>query len=90
MTQRRADSALGEAIYALAAELYPICRSVAGPGVRQSLDILDREIGLIRTEVPSDSRVLDWTVPREWRLGEAWIKDPDGRVIPTPQTATST
>lgn len=72
---------LGASIFRLAAELYPICRSVAGPGTRQTLDIVDREIGLTRTEVPSGTPALDWTVPREWSVQEAWIKDPDGRVI---------
>jgi aminopeptidase-like protein len=77
----QADPALGATIYALAAELYPICRSLAGPGVRQTLDILDREIGLTRTEVPSGTPALDWSTPREWSVREAWIKDPDGRIV---------
>jgi aminopeptidase-like protein len=75
------DASLGAAIYALAAELYPICRSLAGPGVRQTLDILDREIGLTRTEVPSGTPALDWMTPQEWSVREAWIKDPGGRVV---------
>jgi aminopeptidase-like protein len=69
---------LGTAIFQLASELYPICRSLAGPGVRQTLDILDREIGIVRTDVPSGTAVLDWTVPREWSLRGAWIRAPDG------------
>lgn len=74
-------SGRGAAIHALAAELYPICRSLAGPGVRRSLDIIDREIGLTRTEIPTGSAALDWTVPREWSVSEAWIKAPDGRLV---------
>lgn len=72
---------LGASIHALAAELYPICRSLAGPGVRQTLDILDREIGLDRSEVPSGTPIFDWTAPREWHLHEAWIAEPGGRRI---------
>jgi aminopeptidase-like protein len=72
---------LGERIYALTAELYPICRSIAGPGVRQTLGILEREIGLSRTEIPTGTPVLDWTVPREWTVHDAWIRDPAGRLV---------
>lgn len=72
---------LGARIHALTAELYPICRSIAGPGVRQTLEILDREIGLGLTEVPTGTPVLDWTVPREWMVREAWIRDPSGRLV---------
>jgi aminopeptidase-like protein len=72
---------IGAEIYALAAELYPICRSLAGPGVRQTLAIIDREIGLTLTEVPTGTPALDWTVPREWSVREAWIRDPSGRTV---------
>lgn len=72
---------LGASIHALATELYPICRSLAGPGVRDTLDIIAREIGLVRTEVPSGTPVLDWTTPREWFVREAWIRDAEGRTI---------
>jgi aminopeptidase-like protein len=86
MTYQQRDTAaaatdIGTEIYALAAELYPICRSLAGPGVRQTLAIIDREIGLEVTEVPTGTPALDWTVPREWVVREAWIKDPSGRTV---------
>jgi aminopeptidase-like protein len=75
------DRSVGAAIHRLAGQLYPICRSLAGPGVRQTLDIIDREIELSRTEVPTGSRVFDWTVPREWSVRDAWIRDPEGHVV---------
>lgn len=75
------QAALGEAIHALASELYPICRSLAGPGVRRTLDLLDREIGLLRTEIPSGTPAHDWTIPREWDLRAAWIRGPDGVLV---------
>jgi aminopeptidase-like protein len=68
-------------MHALAAELYPICRSLAGPGNRATLDVIGREIDLIRTEVPTGTPALDWTTPREWSCAEAWIRDPSGRVV---------
>ncbi|MDX2257909.1 MAG: DUF4910 domain-containing protein [Hyphomicrobiaceae bacterium] len=72
---------IGEDIHRLAAELYPICRSITGDGVRQSLDILDRHLALERTEVPTGTEVLDWTIPREWNIRDAYVKASDGRRV---------
>lgn len=62
-------------------ELYPICRSITGRGVRDTLDSIRRHIPLTVHEVPSGTQVLDWTVPREWNIREAYIKDPRGSVV---------
>jgi aminopeptidase-like protein len=72
---------LGAAAYAMVRELYPICRSITGQGVRDTLDILERRIPLTRTEVASGTRVFDWEVPREWSIKDAYIKDSGGRRI---------
>jgi aminopeptidase-like protein len=73
----------GEELYKLVAELYPICRSITGDGVRRTLEIVDREIGGLEvSEVPTGTQVLDWTVPREWNVRDAWVADATGeRVI---------
>jgi len=73
----------GEELYKLVAELYPICRSITGDGVRRTLEIVDREVGggLEVTEVPTGTEVLDWTVPREWNVRDAWVADPSGRKV---------
>jgi aminopeptidase-like protein len=71
----------GQAMYDLAGELYPICRSITGDGFRESLRILQRHIPLTMREAPTGTRVFDWTVPREWNIRDAWIKDPSGRKI---------
>jgi aminopeptidase-like protein len=72
----------GEELYKLVAELYPICRSITGEGVRRTLGIVDREIGLEVSEVPTGTQVLDWTVPREWNVRDAWVANAAGeRVI---------
>jgi aminopeptidase-like protein len=68
----------GAIAYALIEELYPICRSITGPGVRQTLDIVDRFIPLQRSEVPSGTKVFDWEVPNELTIRDAYIKDASG------------
>jgi aminopeptidase-like protein len=72
----------GEELYKLVAELYPICRSITGDGVRRTLEIVDRELGGLEvTEVPTGTPVLDWTVPREWNVRDAWVADAAGRRV---------
>jgi aminopeptidase-like protein len=79
----------GEELYKLVAELYPICRSITGDGVRRTLEIVDREVGggLEVSEVPTGTQVLDWTVPREWNVRDAWVADPAGRKVIDFQTS---
>jgi aminopeptidase-like protein len=68
-------------MYMLATELFPICRSITGDGVRRSLDIVERFIGLERTEVPSGTRVFDWTIPREWNIEDGYIANEAGERV---------
>jgi aminopeptidase-like protein len=65
-------------MYELIKELYPICRSITGDGVRQTLDLIGQRVPLEIHEVPSGTQVFDWTVPREWNIEEAFIEDADG------------
>ncbi|MFT5166250.1 MAG: aminopeptidase-like protein [Saprospiraceae bacterium] len=74
-------NATGQDIFALCERLYPICRSITGDGVRQTLAILQEYIGLETHEVPSGTAVFDWTVPKEWNIKDAWIKDAKGNKI---------
>lgn len=72
----------GREMYELATELFPICRSLTGDGVRQTLKILQRELPELRTyEVPSGTQCFDWTVPPEWNIDDAYVIDPDGKKI---------
>ena len=73
---------VGEELYKLVAELYPICRSITGDGVRRTLEIVERELGGLEvSEVPTGTQVLDWTVPREWNVRDAWVADGAGRLV---------
>lgn len=72
---------MGSEIYALIEELYPLCRSITGDGVRQTLEILRRHIPLLTHEVPSGTQVFDWTVPREWNIRDAYVKNAKGEKI---------
>ncbi len=71
----------GTEMKALIAELYPICRSITGEGVRKTLRILQRYISLEIHEVPTGTQVFDWTIPKEWNIVDAYIKDPAGNKI---------
>ena len=62
-------------------ELFPICRSITGQGVRETFDILSKYIPLEVHEVPTGTKVFDWEVPEEWNITDAYIECPDGTKI---------
>ena len=70
-----------EEMFQLIRRLYPICRSITGNGVRQTLKILQEYIPLMIREVPSETPVFDWTIPKEWNIRDAYIKDLNGNKI---------
>ena len=75
-------SRIGREMIELARDLYPICRSITGEGVRSSLQILQQAVPLELHEVSTGTRVFDWTVPREWNIRDAYVKNQHGeRVI---------
>lgn len=71
----------GEWMHAFASELYPICRSITGDGLRATLRRIQQEIPIAIHEVPSGTPVLDWTIPDEWNIRDAWIANPDGKRV---------
>jgi aminopeptidase-like protein len=72
---------VGAEILALAARIFPICRSITGDGVRQTLREVGAHIDLELHEVATGTPVLDWTIPREWNIRDAWIKNERGEKI---------
>src|SRR6516225_3149339 len=70
---------IGESVFARAAKLYPICRSITGNGVRQTLREIGEFIKLEVHEVPTGTVVFDWTIPREWNIRDAYIKNEWGK-----------
>lgn len=61
--------------------LWPICRSITGNGLRESLGILGEILPLEVIEYPTGTKAFDWEVPREWNIKEAYIETPDGRRV---------
>ena len=72
---------IGEQIFALAAKIYPICRSITGNGVRETLREIGQHMPLDIHEVATGTKVFDWVVPREWNIRDAYIKKTCGDKI---------
>src|SRR6202453_3489721 len=71
----------GRKLHDFAAELYPICRSITGDGIRRTLALIQARIPLQTTELPTGTQAFDWTVPKEWNIRDAYIKGPDGNRV---------
>jgi aminopeptidase-like protein len=68
--------------YDFVRRLYPICRSITGAGLRETLQLIrERLPQLLVREVPTGTRVLDWTIPREWNIRDAYIKNSVGERV---------
>lgn len=72
---------LGDQLLDLIERLYPICRSITGDGVRETLAIIGEHIPIEVTEVPSGTAVHDWVIPPEWNIRDAYVKDARGRRV---------
>lgn len=71
----------GNKMYDLMEKLFPICRSITGDGVRDTLNIIKDIIPIEIKEIPSGTKVFDWEVPYEWNIKDAWIKNSKGKKI---------
>jgi aminopeptidase-like protein len=68
-------------MHSFAADLYPICRSITGEGLRRTLNMIGERVPLQMVEVPSGTPVFDWIVPKEWNIRDAYIADRHGKRI---------
>lgn len=75
------QAALGQEMHSFAAGLFPICRSITGNGIRETLGRIKAQIPLQMFDVPTGMQVFDWTVPREWNIRDAYIADSSGKRI---------
>ncbi len=80
LESNKAES-IGQSMYQLITKLYPICRSITGDGFRETLNIIKDYIPLEIHEVPTGTEVYDWTVPKEWNIKDAYIKNSQGEKI---------
>jgi len=72
---------IGEQMYSYVSEMFPICRSITGNGVRQTLKIIQGLLPVQVHEVPSGTKVFDWEVPKEWNIKSAYIKNSNGEKV---------
>jgi len=77
----KTSTQVGQEMYRFITELYPICRSITGDGVRETLRLIRKHIPLEIHEIPSGTKVFDWTVPQEWNIQDAYIKNNKGERV---------
>lgn len=68
-------------MYGLISELYPICRSITGDGVHETLRIISRYIPLEIRQVPTGTKVFDWSIPKEWNINDAYVRNSRGEKV---------
>jgi len=71
----------GKDMHRLIVELYPICRSITGEGLRETLRILGNIVPIELHEVPTGTQVFDWSIPKEWNVRDAWVKNSRGEKV---------
>ncbi len=75
------DEQVADQLFQLCSDLYPLCRSITGNGVRLTLEQIQKHIPVAVHEVPTGTAVFDWAVPREWNIKDAFIKNKNGERI---------
>jgi aminopeptidase-like protein len=79
--ERRDLAEVGRELHGFAAQLFPICRSITGDGLRKTLAMIRERIPLQIFEVGTGTPVFDWTVPKEWNIRDAHIRVPGGKLV---------
>ncbi len=79
---KESSSGLGSSMVEWMQVMYPWCRSITGEGLRQTLDFVGEEVeGLDRVRIPTGTACFDWTIPREWNIRDAYVKDVAGKRV---------
>ena len=78
---RRDPVEMGSEMHQFARELYPICRSITGDGLRRTLALIQGRVPMQVFEVPTGTKVFDWIVPKEWNIRDAYVKAPNGKRV---------
>ncbi|HEX7023336.1 MAG TPA: DUF4910 domain-containing protein, partial [Gemmatimonadales bacterium] len=76
-----APDALGLRMHGLIEELFPVCRSITGDGLRETLRRVQRDVPVVLREIPSGTAVLDWTVPPEWNIRDGYVALGGERIV---------
>jgi len=76
-----AQKNIGIEMHQLMGEMYPICRSITGNGVGETLHIIGSHIPIEIHNVASGTKVFDWTVPKEWNIKDAYVKNSHGERV---------
>ena len=78
LCERLDQAALGRTLYCCVTKLYPLCRSLTGDGPRETLRRLQGRIPPDTPRGPTGTQVFDWTIPREWNIRDAYVKNAHG------------
>jgi aminopeptidase-like protein len=78
---QKSSEEIKEEMFSLMQELFPICRSITGNGVRKTLERIKKDIPLSKFEIPTGTQVFDWTIPKEWNIIDAYVSDLSGKKI---------
>ena len=71
-------------------QLFPICRSITGNGVRETFNIIKKKFSSFKTtEIKSGEKIFDWVVPPEWNISDAYIIDKNGEIADTFSSITN-
>jgi aminopeptidase-like protein len=81
LAARLPPAEVGALMYELMADLFPLCRSITGAGLRDTLDRIGKIVPLQLSEVPSGTQAFDWTVPKEWNIRDAWVANARGEKV---------
>jgi aminopeptidase-like protein len=78
---QKSSEEIKEEMFSLMQELFPICRSITGNGVRKTLERIKKDIPLSKFEIPTGTQVFDWIIPKEWNIVDAYVSDLSGKKI---------